>query len=286
MMHSSMTRNFTISLITGWLLIFGILPILLLVGTSVLEQDPVDLVRFRLSFEAYRQLMDPAYLDVLVRSLNLAAVTTGLCLLVGFPFAWWLGQMARQWRTPIMILLMIPFWTNSLVRTYAIRLVLGRNGLINTLLLSTGIVDTPIRFLYTDLAVILGLFYLMIPFMILPLYASIEKLDKRLLEASRDLGAGLRTTMVRVVWPLTLPGIVAGCIMVFVPTMGLFYVATLLGGARQLLVGNLIQQQFLNSRDWPLGSATSLLLIGLMAFLLAVYALIMKRIAQRMTGAS
>jgi len=281
-----MTRNFTISLITGWLLIFGILPILLLVGTSVLEQDPVDLVRFRLSFEAYRQLMDPAYLDVLVRSLNLAAVTTGLCLLVGFPFAWWLGQMARQWRTPIMILLMIPFWTNSLVRTYAIRLVLGRNGLINTLLLSTGIVDTPIRFLYTDLAVILGLFYLMIPFMILPLYASIEKLDKRLLEASRDLGAGLRTTMVRVVWPLTLPGIVAGCIMVFVPTMGLFYVATLLGGARQLLVGNLIQQQFLNSRDWPLGSATSLLLIGLMAFLLAVYALIMKRIAQRMTGAS
>ena len=176
---------------------------------------------------------------------------------------------------------MIPFWTNSLVRTYAIRTVLGTHGLLNTLLLATGVIHTPLKLLYTDTAVILGLFYLMLPFMILPLYANLEKLDYRLVEAARDLGASPLQIFRRVIVPLSLPGIFAGCIMVFVPTMGLFYVASLLGGARQLLIGNLIQQQFLNARNWPLGSATSVLLILLMAIMLAGYTMVMRRLAAR-----
>ena len=176
---------------------------------------------------------------------------------------------------------MIPFWTNSLVRTYAIRMVLGTHGLLNKLLLATGLIDSPLRLLYTDTAVLLGLFYLMLPFMILPLYANLEKLDYRLVEAAHDLGAGPLQIFRRVIVPLSLPGIFAGCIMVFVPTMGLFYVASLLGGARQLLIGNLIQQQFLNARNWPLGSATSVMLILLMTVMLAGYALIMRRLTAR-----
>jgi spermidine/putrescine transport system permease protein len=179
---------------------------------------------------------------------------------------------------------MIPFWTNSLVRTYAIRMVLGTQGLLNKALLATGIIDTPLRLLYTDTAVVLGLLYLMLPFMILPLYANLEKLDYRLVEAGRDLGAGFVQIFTRVIWPLSLPGVYAGIILVFVPSMGLFYVATLLGGARQILVGNLIQQQFLNARNWPMGSATSVVLILMMALMLVGYWLVLRRLARRRLG--
>ena len=162
----------------------------------------------------------------MLRSGKLAALTTICCLAAGYPFAWFTARFSRRQRLVILILLMIPFWTNSLVRTYAIRMVLGTNGLLNTLLLATGLIDSPLKLLYTDVAVILGLFYLMLPFMILPLYANLEKLDYRLVEAARDLGAGPLQSFRRVIVPLSLPGIFAGCIMVFVPTMGLFYVAS------------------------------------------------------------
>jgi spermidine/putrescine transport system permease protein len=270
-----------IGLVSSWLILFGVLPILLLVAASFLEQDPADFLRLTFTLDAYRQLADPAYLEVMFRSMRLAAVTTILCLAAGYPFAWITARLHRNGRIAVLILLMIPFWTNSLVRTYAIRLVLGTQGLLNTLLMSAGLIDEPIRLLYTDAAVILGLFYLMLPFMILPLYANLEKLDYRLVEAARDLGAGFPQIFRRIVWPLSLPGVFAGCIMVFVPTMGLFYVATLLGGARQLLVGNLIQQQFLNARNWPLGSATSIVLILMMTLMLAGYGLVLRRLATR-----
>ena len=160
-------------------------------------------------------------------------------------------------------------------------MVLGNNGLINKVLMSCGIIDSPLRILFTDTAVVLGLFYLMLPFMILPLYSNLEKFDFRLIEAARDLGADFPTIFRKIIWPLSLPGVLAGCILVYVPTMGLFYVATLLGGARQLLVGNLIQQQFLNARNWPLGSATSVMLILMMALMLTIYGAIIKKMATR-----
>ncbi|KJR96840.1 MAG: spermidine/putrescine ABC transporter permease [Desulfobulbaceae bacterium BRH_c16a] len=277
----SKTQKLVIGLVSSWLILFGVLPLLLLVGASFLAQDPLDFFRLEFSLDAYRQLVDPAYLEVMLRSVKLAAITTTLCLAAGYPFAWMTARLSRSSRIAVLILLMIPFWTNSLVRTYAIRLVLGTQGLLNTFLMSTGLIDSPIRLLYTDTAVILGLFYLMLPFMILPLYACLEKLDYRLIEAARDLGAGFPQILRKIIWPLSLPGVFAGCIMVFVPTMGLFYVATLLGGARQLLVGNLIQQQFLNARNWPLGSATSIVLILMMTLMLAGYYFVLRRLAIR-----
>jgi len=281
----SKTRTLIIALVSTWLVLFGVVPILLLVFTSFLGQDPEAFFRLEYSFDSYRQLFDPGYLDILLRSLRLAAITTILCLLGGYPFAWFTARLRYRWRLTVLILLMIPFWTNSLVRTYAIRMVLGTQGLLNKLLAAAGLIETPLKLLYTDTAVVLGLFYLMLPFMILPLYANIEKLDYRLVEAARDLGASPLNTFRKIIWPLTLPGVVAGCIMVFVPTMGLFYVATLLGGARQLLVGNLIQQQFLNARNWPLGSATSVALIILMALMLAGYGLVLRKLATRSSSA-
>ena len=275
------TQTSIVILISSWLFLFGLLPIVLLVVTSFLAQDQAHFVRFVFSYESYRQLLDPAYFSVLVRSVKLAFLTTLLCLMVGYPFAWTTCRMQPQYRTAVLVLLMVPFWTNSLVRTYAIRMVLGTQGLLNKTLLWLGLIDSPLRLLYTDTAVTLGLFYLMLPFMILPLYANMEKLDYRLVEAARDLGANFFQSLLKVIWPLTLPGVFAGCIMVFVPTMGLFYVASLLGGARQLLAGNLIQQQFLTLRNWPLGSATSVVLILIMALMLSFYGLILRKLAKR-----
>jgi len=281
-MRTMTTRTAVTGLISGWLLVFGVVPILMLLTASFLSQDATGFFRLPLALDSYRQLfLDPGYLEVMLRSGKLAAVTTLCCLAAGYPFAWFTVRFPSRHRLVVLILLMIPFWTNSLVRTYAIRMVLGTNGLLNKLLLAAGLIETPIKLLYTDAAVILGLFYLMLPFMILPLYANLEKLDYRLVEAARDLGAGPLQIFQRVIVPLSMPGIFAGCIMVFVPTMGLFYVAALLGGARQLLIGNLIQQQFLNARNWPLGSATSVVLILLMTVMLAGYAMVMRRLAAR-----
>lgn len=276
------TKALLIGLVSGWLLLFGVVPILLLVTTSFLGQDPTGFFRFSVSLQSYRQLLlDPGYLDVMLRSVKLASITTLCCLIAGYPFAWFTARLEKHHRVIILILLMIPFWTNSLVRTYAIRMVLGTKGLLNTVLLSAGLIDAPLKLLYTDTAVILGLFYLMLPFMILPLYSNLEKLDYRLVEAARDLGAGFVQIFRKIILPLSMPGVFAGCIMVFVPTMGLFYVAALLGGARQLLIGNLIQQQFLNARNWPLGSATSVVLILLMTLMLAGYGIVIRRFAAR-----
>jgi spermidine/putrescine transport system permease protein len=275
---TSKTRFSIIVLISGWFILFGVIPLLLLVITSFLTMDPANLVRFSFSLKAYSQLLiDPSYMIIFIRSVKLALTTTLLCLALGYPFAWYTARMTPKWRTSVLVLLMIPFWTNSLVRTYAMRMVLGTQGILNKALLSLGLIHTPLKIMYTDYAVVAGLFYLMLPFMVLPLYATIEKLDFQLVEAARDLGAGAVNAFTKVIFPLTLPGIMAGCIMVFVPTMGLFYVASLLGGARQLLVGNLIQQQFLNARNWPLGSATSIVLIIFMTVMLIGYGLLLRR---------
>lgn len=274
----SKTRFSIIVLISGWFILFGVIPLVLLVITSFLTMDPANLVRLSFSLKAYSQLLiDPSYIIVFIRSVKLALTTTLLCLGLGYPFAWYTARMPPRWRTSVLVLLMIPFWTNSLVRTYAMRMVLGTQGILNKALLSLGFIHAPLRIMYTDYAVVAGLFYLMLPFMVLPLYATIEKLNFQLVEAARDLGAGAVSAFIKVIFPLTLPGIMAGCVMVFVPTMGLFYVASLLGGARQLLVGNLIQQQFLNARNWPLGSATSIVLIIFMAMMLIGYGLLLRR---------
>ena len=266
-----------VGMIGFWLTAFALLPNLLVVIASVLERGSDEFVAFAFTLDSYRRLLDPLYLGVLLDSLWLAGVTTALCLLLGYPFAYLLTRMPARWRPALLLLVIIPFWTSSLVRTYAMVIILQTNGWLNQILLGLGLITEPLELLYTEPAVIAGMLYTLLPFMILPLYAVLEKLDRRLIEAARDLGAGRVTIFRRIILPLTLPGIIAGCMLTFLPGLGMFYVADLLGGARTLLVGNLIRDQFLSARDWPFGAAASTLLTGLMLLLLWAYYLSSRR---------
>lgn len=264
-------RNGAIALILGWLTLFVFLPNLMIIGVSFLTRDESELIAPLFTLSNYGRLLDPLYFEVLLHSLWLALLATSICLLVGYPFAWLLAHLPARVRPLLLFLVVVPFWTNSLIRTYSLKVLLGTRGLINGWLLDLGLIERPLQMMYTELAVIIGLVYVLLPFMVLPLYSSIEKLDGRLLEAARDLGANGWQRLVRIILPLTLPGIIAGCLLVFLPAMGMFYVSDLLGGAKHLLIGNLIKTQFLNSRDWPFGAAISVMLTVLMALLVYCY---------------
>jgi spermidine/putrescine transport system permease protein len=261
-----------------WLWLWVLLPTLMLVAVSFATREPEDLIEWTLTFDNYARLSDPLYITVFWDSLWLAGITALLCLAAGFPFAWWLTRLQPRWRALALFLIIIPFWTNSLIRTYAIKLILGKQGIINNVLLGIGVIDTPLDMLYTPGAVICGLVYILFPFMVLPLYSNLEKLDQSLLEAARDLGASRLQVLRKIVIPLTMPGIVAGVLIVFLPAMGMFYIADLLGGAKNLLLGNIIKNQFLSSMDWPFGSAISIAMIVLMGLLMLAYFQAAKRI--------
>ncbi|MDS4071353.1 MAG: spermidine/putrescine ABC transporter permease PotB [Candidatus Competibacter sp.] len=263
-----------------WLIAFALLPNLLVVIASFLERGTDEFVVSILTLDSYRRLLDSLYLSVLLDSFYLSAVTTLLCLLLGFPFAYLLAESPARWRPVLLLLVIIPFWTSSLVRAYAMVIILQTNGLLNQILLKLGLIAEPLELLYTEPAVIAGMLYTLLPFMILPLYGSLEKLDRRLIEAARDLGAGRVTIFRRIILPLTLPGIIAGCMLTFLPGLGMFYVADLLGGAKAMLVGNLIRDQFLSARDWPFGAAASVMLTVLMSLLLWAYYLSARRTSQ------
>ena len=260
-----------------WLIMFALLPNLMVIAASFMARGEGEFLAFAFSVASYRRMLDPLYLGVLSSSLYWAALTTLLCLLVGYPFAYLLTRMPKRLRPLLLLLVIIPFWTSSLVRTYAMVIILKTKGVLNQLLLGLGVIDQPLELLYTDTAVIIGLVYALLPFMVLPVYASLEKLDPRLIEAARDLGARKIRIFLEIILPLTLPGIIAGSMLVFLPGLGCFYISDMLGGAKSLLVGNLIRDQFLSARDWPLGAAASVLLTLLMGLLLWAYYLSARR---------
>ena len=221
----------------------------------------------------YKQTLDPLYAGIYWRSLWMAVVTTVLCLLISYPVAYYIAIVApARWKNLLLALVVIPFWTSFLIRTYAWMMILRTEGLVNTLLLQAGLIDAPLNLLYNEFAVMIGLVYGELPFMILPLYASLEKLDLTLLEASSDLGANHASTFWRVTVPMTMPGIVAGIVLVFIPSIGQFVVSDLLGGAKSMLVGNLIQNQFAVARNAPFGSAVAFELTTVVLLLLLAYA--------------
>ena len=269
-----------LTLVWGWLLVLVLVPNLLVIGASFMTRDPGSFLSLPLTLENYQRLLDPLYVEVFFHSLYMASVTTVLCLLIGYPFAWALTKVDKRYQLLLIFLLIVPFWTNSLVRTYALKLMLASNGLINSGLMSLGLIDQPLQMLYTEGAVIVGLVYLLLPFMILPLYSVFDDLRTDLLMASHDLGAGRLPTFVHVVVPLTLPGVLAGVMLVLLPAMGLFFVADILGGSRNLLVGNVIRNQFLDARNWPFGAAASILLTLAMALLLFAHRLSQRRIGE------
>ncbi|WKE67315.1 spermidine/putrescine ABC transporter permease PotB [Gallaecimonas kandeliae] len=274
-------RFWAIGLISGWLLLFVLMPNLMILASSFLSKGDKSLVALPLSLGSYARLLDPLYAEVLWLSIKLSATATCICLAVGYPFAFCIARLSPKWRPLMLFLVVVPFWTNSLIRTYAIKILLGKKGLLNGALLATGLIQEPITWLYSNGAVIFGLVYILLPFMVLPLYSAIEKLDGRLLEAAADLGAGKLRTFIHVVLPLTAPGIVAGCLLVFLPAMGMFYVSDLLGGAKDMLVGNIIKRQILLVQDWPFGSAASVVITVFMGLLLWLYWQAAKRINRK-----
>lgn len=264
-------QNAIITLIVGWLVLFVLLPNLMIIGTSFLTRDEANLIDLTFTFENYARLLDPLYAKVMMHSFYMAIVATILCLIIGYPFAYIVAKMPVKWRPIMLFLVIVPFWTNSLIRTYGLKIVLGTQGILNQALMGMGLIDSPLRLMYTETAVMIGLVYILLPFMILPLYSAIEKLDGTYIEAARDLGANKLQTLTKVILPLTMPGIIGGCLLVLLPALGMFYIADLLGGAKNLLIGNVIKSQVLNARDWPFGAATSIALTIAMAIMLYAY---------------
>lgn len=263
----------TVATIFGWLLLFVLVPNVLVFVISFLTENRQSqyFVDFEFSLNAYQALFNDTYATVLWNSLYMAGIATFFCLIIGYPFAFIITKLPAKVRPILLFLVVLPFWTNSLIRIYGIKIFLGVKGLLNEALLWLGIINEPLRLLNSELAIIIGLVYILLPFMILPLYSSIEKIDNRLLEAAKDLGANAFQRFIRVTIPLTMPGIVSGCLLVLLPAMGMFYVADLLGGGKTPLVGNIIKSLFLNTNQFALGSAVSIALTILMALMLYVY---------------
>ena len=255
----------------GWMAVFAFVPNILVFLASFCTTSTENFIEPALSLRNFARLMDATHLQIMLGSLRLSGLVTLVCLLTAYPFAAILARVRKPLRSVLLLLVVIPFWTNSLVRTYAMTAMLNSSGIVNNVLLFLGVIDSPLPMMYTPGAVVLGLTYTLLPFMILPLYAALERLDRRYLEAARDLGASPWRAFWRVTVPLTMPGIVSGCMLVFLPGIGMFYVSDVLGGAKAMLLGNFIRDQFLTTRDWPLGAAASVTLTVLMGLMLLVY---------------
>ena len=251
-------------------LLFFAVPLAIIILLSLLTRGDYGGAEEPWSTESYHRLLDPLYAAILWRSVWMAAAATLLCLLLGFPLALYISRAQRH-RGLLLQLVILPFWTSFLVRTYAWLFLLRDTGLINTALLRIGVIHQPLPLLYNNGAVLLGLVYGYLPFMVLPIYASLERLDPSLAEAAADLGASPVAIVTRVTAPLAAPGILAGSILVFIPSLGAYLTPDLMGGGRTVMIGNLVQNQFTTARDWPFGSAVSLTLMALTALMLFLF---------------
>lgn len=254
-----------------WMGLFFLVPLMVICGYSLLTRGDYGGVERPWTLENYSRIIDPLYLAILWRSLWISAAATLLCAAAGFPLALFIAR-AGKWRSLLLQLVLLPFWTSFLVRTYAWLFILRDTGLINTLLLRIHVVAHPLALLYNDGAVLLGMFYNFLPFFVLPVYASLERMDSALAEAAADLGARPWSVVWRVIIPLSAPGIMAGSVLVFIPCLGAYLIPDLLGGGKTVMLGNLVQNQFTTARDWPFGAAASLVLMAVSGMLLAALA--------------
>ena len=254
-----------------WMGLFFLAPLALVFAISFASRGTYGGIVWEFTAANYLDLWHPLYGRILGQSLWYASLTTAICFSLGFPLAYMIARSPARWQPVLLLLVMLPFWTNFLVRTYAWMIVLRQDGLVNGLLRALGIVDAPLELLYTPTAVVIGLVYGYLPFMVLPLYVAIERLDPLLVEAAWDLYASRWAVFTQVVVPLTMPGIVGGCVLVFIPSIGSFITPDLLGGARSMMIGNLIQHEYLVVRDWPLGSAVSFVLMAIVMAAVVLY---------------
>jgi spermidine/putrescine transport system permease protein len=254
-----------------WLLFFVAVPLIYVMVMSFCSIDANYDIVFSFTLANYHSLLDVGYLQIYVQSLVIALLATAICLLLGYPFAFLISRTFQSKKTILYMMVIIPFWTNSLIRIYGWRTFLGASGWLNLLLESLHLINSPLELLFNRGATVLGMAYVLFPFMVLPLYTAIEKLDQAQLEASSDLGARGAATFFNVILPQTMSGVFSGCIMVFIPSLGYFYVADILGGGNSDVIGNLIERQFQSGNNWPLGAALSIILIAITLLLVKLY---------------
>lgn len=265
---SSFVMNSPVSL---WMVLFVAIPFIYVVCISFMHKGTYGGVELGFTLDNYKAIFDPLYLVTFGKSLLISLVTTLICILIAYPFTYFVAQKTEIKKAVFMSLVMIPFLVSSLIRLFAWISILRKDGIVNSILINIGIIDKPIQLVYNNIGSIIGLVYMLLPFMILPLYSSIEKLDKFYLEAASDLGAKPHKAFLKITLPLTAPGIFAGSILVFIPSLGLYFVTDLLGGSKTQVIGNLIKNQFITARNWPLGAALSVFLIVITLLLVGLY---------------
>lgn len=284
-------RRFQLGLLLGpvtlFLLIFFLVPLGIMVVTSFLTPGLYGGVEWSFYPDNFGRILgfanpefeeyDPVYIAIFLRSIRIAAMTVVATLLVCYPAAFYISRLPDKWKNFCLFLITLPFFSSLIVRLFVWVMILRPTGLINNTLMATGVISAPLEMIYTDGAIILGMVYVFIPFMFMPIYASIEKLDWRLIQASLDLGAGPIRTFFRIILPLTTPGIIGGSIIVFIPALGNFIVPAVLGGAKVMMLGSLIEAQFLSARNWPFGSALAMMVMAVMLVLLVAYVIVSGR---------
>lgn len=246
-------------------------PLLLMIALSFMTKADVWGVEPQASLASYAKIFKPVYFNTFIESLKLAFMTTIITLFIGYPFGYFMAKLSNKWKKIMMLFIVVPFWTNALVRMYGWIIIFRSNGLLDKVLIGTGLTKDPLKLLYSYPAVLVGMIYSLLPFMILAIYSSVEKMDWSLIEASRDLGATRLQAFLTITLKLTLPGILSGVILVFIPSMGLFFIADILGGGKIMLVGNLIRDQLFTTRDWPFAAALSVVLMILTSILIWLY---------------
>lgn len=261
-----------------WLFVFFLVPLLLIFGFAFVKNGMYGEIEKTFTLENIVKVFDPLYLKVIWTTLWIAIVTTIITLLIGYPYAYTATVVSEKWQRVLLLLITIPFWINFLVRSYALIVILRSKGIVNTLLIQLGIIKEPLQLLYNTPSVIMGMVYTLLPFMVLPIFVAIEQLDNRKLDAANDLGATPFQTFIYVTLPLTMKGIFAGSILVFVSSFGMFVVSDVMGGSKVALIGNVIQNQFLAARNWPFGSALSIFLVIASIGLIGLYYLATKNI--------
>ncbi len=249
-----------------WMSLFIVIPMLLIVLYAFTTHGN-SVMAFQFTLDNFGKFFDPVFIKVMLKSIQVALVTTAVCILIGYPIAYVIANVNERWQTLLMLLVTIPMWINMLVRTYAWISILSDSGLINTFLKSINV--GPIKLMYTDFAVILGMVYNFLPFMILSIYTSLAKMDKAVINASYDLGANPRQTFTKIIFPLSLPGVISGVTLVFLPAVSTFIIPKFLGGGQYMLIGNLIENQFITVGEWNFGSAISLIMA--MIIMLSMY---------------
>ena len=259
--ENTITKLGTLGGMTFWNVFLFILPLIYLVVLSFSQRKGFGIIDYSFTIENYAAIFSPTYINVFIDSLKMAFIVTILASLLAYPYAYFVSRKDVKKQSLLILLVMIPSWTNSLLRVFALQSLMSTNGIINSILYKLHIISAPIQMLSTDFAVYFGMIFVTLPFMILPLYANMQKIDSSLLEAGRDLGASGFQLFWEVIFPISLPGLASGIIMVFLPSMANFFITDLLGGGKSINLGNVVQNQFTTSNNWPLGAAVSILLM-------------------------